>query len=108
MTAMTHQPHYVEDRRSPDWIKRSTIIAWCIVGVSSLIGAVIDVSVGAILPVFTLGFGCYLVPWAIAATRGSRLDMVTLLVNVLTGWTIIGWCAALVIALLPHKRTWVQ
>jgi len=45
----------------------------------------------------------YTLPWAIAATRGkANLDTIVL-VNVLLGWTIVGWWIALVMSVLDHK-----
>lgn len=53
-----------------------------------------------ILAVFTLG---YFLPWAIAATRGkSNAGMIGLL-NLLIGWSLIGWIVALVMACSPHQ-----
>lgn len=57
------------------------IIAWC-------------------LTVLTLG---YMLPWAVAATRGkSNAGMIGLL-NLLLGWTFIGWIVALVMACGTHQ-----
>jgi T4 superinfection immunity protein len=38
----------------------------------------------------------YLLPSAIAATRTVRHDGAIILVNVIFGWTVLGWIAALV------------
>ena len=40
----------------------------------------------------------YFLPWAIAATRGRPNTGGVFLVNLLVGWTLIGWIAALVMA----------
>ena len=40
----------------------------------------------------------YFLPWAIAATRGRPNIGGVFLVNLLVGWTLIGWIAALVMA----------
>lgn len=53
-----------------------------------------------ILVVFT---GFYMLPWAIAATRGKRDQVGILLINLLLGWTIIGWIVALVLSLMSHR-----
>lgn len=45
----------------------------------------------------------YLLPWAIAATRGTSNSWAVGLLNFLLGWTFIGWIAALVLACLPHE-----
>ena len=53
-----------------------------------------------ILAVVTLG---YMLPWAIAATRGkSNAGMIGVL-NFLLGWTLIGWIVALVMACSAHQ-----
>jgi hypothetical protein len=43
--------------------------------------------------------GGYLLPWAIAVLRDLRTHVSVLLVNLLLGWTIIGWIVALVMSL---------
>lgn len=50
--------------------------------------------------IITLG---YLFPWALAASRGVRNSGSIFLVNLLTGWTVIGWIAALVMASSRHQ-----
>jgi hypothetical protein len=52
-------------------------------------GQVIAARVGAVL---SLG---YLAPWAIAAGRGRADSTRIAVINLLTGWTLIGWVAAL-------------
>lgn len=54
-----------------------------------------------VLTVFT---GLYLLPWAIAATRGKSDQAIILLINVLLGWTVIGWIAALIMSVLSHRQ----
>lgn len=41
----------------------------------------------------------YMLPWAIAAVRDLRSHVSVGLVNLLLGWTIIGWVVALVMSL---------
>jgi hypothetical protein len=41
----------------------------------------------------------YMLPWAIAALRDLRTHVSVGLVNLLLGWTIIGWIVALVMSL---------
>jgi hypothetical protein len=48
--------------------------------------------------------GFYLLPWAIAATRSKQNTGVIVLINVLLGWTFIGWIAALVMACLNDPQ----
>ncbi len=45
----------------------------------------------------------YMLPWAIAATRGKANSGVIGLLNFFAGWTVIGWIAALVMACMPHR-----
>jgi hypothetical protein len=45
----------------------------------------------------------YMVPWMIAAIRGKSNHWTIFWVNLLLGWTGIGWLAALVMSLLPHR-----
>ena len=40
----------------------------------------------------------YMLPWAIAASRGMPNQLAIGLVNFLLGWTIVGWIVALVMA----------
>jgi hypothetical protein len=48
-----------------------------------------------VLAVLTLG---YMLPWAVAETRGRPNSLAIGLLNFLVGWTLIGWIAALVMA----------
>jgi len=41
----------------------------------------------------------YMLPWAIATIRNLRSHVSVGLVNLLLGWTIIGWIVALVMSL---------
>lgn len=54
-----------------------------------------------ILAICTIG---YLLPWAIAASRGKSNAGAIGLVNFFAGWTIIGWFAALVMACSSHQQ----
>ena len=47
--------------------------------------------------------GLYMLPWAIAVTRGKANKWSTFAVNLLLGWTLIGWIAALVMSLTAHR-----
>lgn len=44
----------------------------------------------------------YMLPWAIAATRGRSNQAAIGVVNLLLGWSFIGWVAALVMACQAH------
>jgi T4 superinfection immunity protein len=45
----------------------------------------------------------YMLPWAIAATRGKSNSGAIGLINLLLGWSVIGWIVALVMACSAHK-----
>lgn len=47
--------------------------------------------------------GLYLLPWAIAATRGKANQWAVFTVSLLLGWTGIGWIIALVMACTAHR-----
>jgi hypothetical protein len=57
-------------------------------------------AVSWIIAVFTLG---YMLPWAVAATRGKSNSGAIALVNLLLGWTFVGWVVALVMACTAHQ-----
>lgn len=59
----------------------------------------VETIVAWIVAVFTV---LYMLPWAIAATRGKANSLTIALINLLLGWTIIGWIFALILALTPH------
>ena len=65
----------------------------------------VEVVLAWILTVFSAG---YLLPWAIAATRGKSNRWAVGLINFLLGWTFIGWIVALVMACTPHQVAVVQ
>ena len=44
----------------------------------------------------------YMLPWAIAAVRGNRNAWSVFWVNLLLGWTVVGWIIALVMSLREH------
>jgi hypothetical protein len=53
--------------------------------------------------IVTVLTGLYMLPWAIAATRGKANSLAVALVNFFLGWTVIGWIAALVMACTRHR-----
>lgn len=57
-------------------------------------------AVAWVLAVLTLG---YLLPWAIATTRGRPNHGAIALINLLLGWSLIGWIVALVMACQSHQ-----
>ncbi len=52
-----------------------------------------------IIAIITLG---YMLPWAIAATRGKSNSGAIGWLNLLLGWSVIGWIIALVMACGAH------
>lgn len=61
----------------------------------------VEITFAWISTVLTLG---YLLPWAIAATRGKSNSVAIALVNLFLGWTFIGWVIALVMACTAHQQ----
>lgn len=53
-----------------------------------------------ILAIFT---AFYMLPWAIAATRGKSNHSSVGLINFLLGWSVIGWIVALIMACGSHR-----
>ena len=58
--------------------------------------------VAGALAIVTLG---YMLPWAIAATRGKSNAGAIGWINLLLGWTGIGWIVALVMACTAHQSS---
>lgn len=53
--------------------------------------------------VVTVVTGLYMLPWAIAATRGKANQWSVFVVSLLLGWTGVGWLVALVMACTAHR-----
>lgn len=53
--------------------------------------------------VVAVATGFYLLPWAIAATRGKSNQWGIFAGNLLLGWTVVGWIVALVKACGAHR-----
>lgn len=45
----------------------------------------------------------YMLPWAVAATRGKSNSLAIALLNFFLGWTFIGWVASMVMACSAHQ-----
>jgi hypothetical protein len=60
----------------------------------------VEITLAWILTILTLG---YMLPWAIAATRGKSNSLAVGLVNFLLGWTFVGWLISLVMACTAHQ-----
>ena len=56
--------------------------------------------VAIVVAIVTAG---YMLPWAIAAVRGNRNSWTVFWVNLLLGWTVVGWVVALVMAIREHR-----
>ena len=54
---------------------------------------VVSAPVAIIVAIVTAG---YMLPWAIAAVRGNRNAWSVFWVNLLLGWTVIGWLITLI------------
>ena len=63
-------------------------------------GRPVSVIVSVVLTVFTLG---YFLPWMVAALRGKSNAWAIFWLNLLVGWTVLGWIAALVLACTAHQ-----
>jgi cytochrome b561 len=57
-------------------------------------------AVAWVIAVVTFG---YMLPWAVAATRGKSNSGAIAVVNLLLGWSLIGWVVALVMACGSHQ-----
>lgn len=57
--------------------------------------------VGWIVTVLT---GGYMLPWAIAATRGKSNTALIGWLTLLLGWTVVGWVIFLIMACGPHRQ----
>lgn len=53
-----------------------------------------------VVAVLTAG---YMLPWAIAATRGKANTWTIFWITLLLGWSVIGWVVALVMSLSGHR-----
>ena len=61
---------------------------------------VVSAPVAIIVAILSAG---YMLPWAIAAVRGHRNAWSVFWVNLLLGWTVIGWIIALVMSIREHR-----
>ena len=52
--------------------------------------------------------GGYMLPWMIAALRGESNAWPIFWLNLLLGWTVVGWVIALVMACMPHQAVGVR
>lgn len=61
---------------------------------------VVSAPVAIIVAIVSAG---HMLPWAIAAVRGNRNAWSVFWVNLLLGWTVIGWIIALVMSIKEHR-----
>ena len=59
---------------------------------------------GRIVAAAALGLFVYFIPYIVAIAKGKENSLAILLVNGLFGWTLVGWVAALVWAVLKEKE----
>jgi hypothetical protein len=60
----------------------------------------ISASISVVLTICTVG---YFLPWMIAALRGKSNAWPIFWLNLLLGWTVLGWIAAFVLAVTAHQ-----
>lgn len=63
-------------------------------------GRPLSATISIVVAVLTLG---YMLPWMVAALRGKSNHVAILVLNLLLGWTVIGWVIALVMACTSHQ-----
>jgi len=62
-----------------------------------------DGAVVAIAWVCAVLTALYMLPWAIAATRGKSNQALIGVLNLLLGWTLVGWIVTLVMSCTAHQ-----
>jgi hypothetical protein len=60
----------------------------------------ISATIAVVVAVLTLG---YMLPWMVAALRGKSNHWGVFWLNLLLGWTLLGWVAAFIMSVLPHR-----
>ncbi|UUZ46120.1 superinfection immunity protein [Janibacter limosus] len=61
---------------------------------------VVSAPVAIIVAILTAG---YMLPWAIAAVRGTHNAWSVFWINLLPGWTVVGWIIAPVMSIKEHR-----
>lgn len=61
----------------------------------------VEITFAWVFAVLTLG---YMLPWAIAASRGKSNSVAVAVLNLLLGWTLVGWAIALIMACTAHRQ----
>lgn len=57
------------------------------------------------LVVSLAGFAIYFIPAIIACIRHHRRKVAILVLNILAGWTVLGWVGALIWALVSERKS---
>lgn len=83
---------YLRDRWNSTWVAKSLIIAG---GLIILFVAIKSEWLGGLLALFILG-GIYVLPTIVAYRRHHRQTLAITVLNVVLGWTLLGWVVALV------------
>lgn len=68
-------------------------------------GRPISATVSIVIAVLTIG---YMLPWMVAELRGKSNHWAVFALNLLLGWTLVGWAVALVMALTSHQAVGVR
>lgn len=71
-------------------------------GISSALGATVAVAALVIL-LMLVGVAIYIIPTIIALARRHSQKVPIILVNILLGWTLVGWIVALVWSLVNDQ-----
>lgn len=88
-------------RRSP--LKALAVLGACTVAIALFVGLQTNTGAGALLLIILVFL--YFIPTGVAFARGTSLRVGALVVNVVFGWTIIGWVIALVMAVTGSTAT---
>jgi len=68
-------------------------------------GRPISATISIVVAILTAG---YMLPWMIAALRGKANAWPIFWLNLLVGWTGIGWLVALVMSCMPHQAVGIR
>ncbi len=69
--------------------------------IHSLISFLADLSGVVLLILFVV----YFIPTAVALTRRSRYTAPVIVINLFSGWTVLGWVAAFALAVWPEEES---
>lgn len=57
-----------------------------------------------ILAIFLAGVALYFLPWLVALGRSNRNTVGIFILNLLTGWTLLGWVASFIWAFVGENK----